>query len=128
MPPDRLPSPVIHTVASILSAHHYSHSKINGLFLGCGARELLEGGNLVTKITTWLRHSEEPFALLGCVLENFMELDTENADWLKGREKVAGTLAKYGFTYEKGGHIVGGATGAPSRSLDAIIRDRDLPA
>ncbi len=127
MPPDHLPAPVIHTVASVLSVHHYSHSQINGLFCGCGARELLKGGNLVTKITAWLKHSEEPFALLGCVLENFMELDTQNPDWLKARERVAATLAKYGFTYEKGGHIVGGATGAPSRSLDSIIRDRDLP-
>ena len=89
MPQDRLPSPVIHTVASILSAHHYSHSKINGLFLGCGARELLEGGNLVTKITTWLKHSEKPFALLGCVLVNIMELDTQDPDWLNGRERSA---------------------------------------
>ena len=128
MPPDRLPPPVIHTVASILSAHHYSHNKINALFLGCGARKLLEGGNLLTKITTWLKDSEEPFALLGCVLENFMELDTEHPDWLKGRERVAGTLAKYGFAYERGGHITGGATEAPSRSLDAMIQARDLQA
>jgi hypothetical protein len=28
----------------------------------------------------------------------------------------------------RGGHIVGGATGAPSRSLDTIIQERDLPA
>jgi hypothetical protein len=89
MPQDRLPSPVIHTVASVLSAHHYSHSKINGFFFGCGARELLEGGNLVTKITTWLKHSQKPFALLGCVLVNFMELDTQDPDWLKGRERSA---------------------------------------
>lgn len=128
MPPDRLPSPLIHTVADILSAHYYSHSKINALFVGCGADELSIGGSLLTRITTWLKESQQPFDLLGCVLENFMELNTQNADWLKGRERVTVTLAKYGLVYEQGGRIVGGATGAPSRSLDSMIRNRDLPA
>ena len=126
MPP--LPNPLIATVASILSSHYYSHSKINTLFLGCGAPDLLVGGNLIDKITAWLKASEDPFTLLGCVLENFMELETQQPGWLKSRERVRGTLAKYGLAYEHGGHIVGGATGAPSRSLDAIIQARDLPA
>jgi hypothetical protein len=128
MPPDRLPPPLIHTVADVLSIHHYSHSKITTLFVSCGAPEQSVGGNLIERMTAWLKESENPFALLGCVLENYMELDTQNPEWLKGRERLTTTLAKYGFAYERGGHIVGGATGAPSRSLDSIIRNRDLPA
>ncbi|MGH9548086.1 MAG: abortive infection family protein [Terriglobales bacterium] len=101
---------------------------IDHLFIGCGAPDLLVGGNLISKITAWLKESEEPFMLLGCVLENYMELDTQQPDWLKGREKVKGALARYGLAYEQGGHVVGARTGAPSRSLDNIIKARDLQA
>jgi hypothetical protein len=122
-----LPYPLIATVASILSEHYFSHSKIDNLFTQCQAVGPAPLGNLVEKMTAWLRQSDDPFALLGCVLENFMEMDTQDPDRLKRREKVASMLAKYGLAYETGGHIVGGATGAPSRSLDAIIRARDTP-
>lgn len=128
MPQDRLPPPLIHTVADVLSIHHYSHSKITTLFVACGAPEQSVAGNLIDRMTGWLKESENPFELLGCVLENYMELDTQHPDWLKGRDRVMASLAKYGFAYERGGHIVGGATGAPSRSLDAIIQARDIPA
>lgn len=128
MDPERIPAPLIHIVADVLSTHHHSHTKISTLFLGCGAPELSTGGNLINRITAWLKESERPFSLLGCVLENFMELDTQSPDWLKGKEKIANALSKYGLAYERGGRIIGGATGAPSRTLDAIIQTRDLPA
>jgi Abortive infection C-terminus len=128
MPPDRLPPPLIHTVADVLSIHHYSHSKIKTLFVGCGAPEESGSGNLTERMTAWLKESENSFALLGCVLENYMELDTQSPEWLKGRGRVAAALAKYGFAYERGGHIGGGTTGVPSRDLDAIIQARDIPA
>jgi len=123
-----LPNPLIATVASILSEHHYSHRLIDNLFTGCNAPDLPPGGNLISKITAWLRKSPTPFALLGCVLENFMELETESPEWLSRRAKINRALSAHGLSYGYGGHIVGGATGAPSRSLDSIVRERDIPA
>lgn len=123
-----LPNPLIAAVASILSEHHYSHRLIDNLFTRCNAPDLPPGGNLISKITAWLSESTEPFALLGCVLENFMEQETESPEWLGRRAKINRALATHGLSYGHGGHIVGGATGAPSRSLDAIIRARDIAA
>jgi Abortive infection C-terminus len=128
MPTDRLPNPLIATVASVLSEHFYSHRQIDNLFTRCNAPGPAAPGNLITKIEHWLSTSTEPFALLGCVLENFMEQDTEWAEWLQRRAKITKALAAYSLSYGKGGHIVGGVTGAPSRSLDSIIRERDIPA
>jgi Abortive infection C-terminus len=82
---------------------------------------------MATRIITWLKQSKTPFSLLGCVLQNYMEVETENQGWIKGRQSIATALAKYGFVYEMGGRIGGAPTGAPSRSLDAIIRARDMP-
>ena len=128
MPPDRLPAPVIHTAAHVLIAQHYSHRQIDNLFLRCGAPGPPPPGNLIEKVTTWLRNAPEPYRLLGAVLENFMEVQTENTEWLGRREEMTRALASQGLAYGPGGHILGGATGAPSQSLDTIIRDRDLPA
>src|SRR5262245_10323312 len=75
----------------------------------------------------WFRRSADPFALLGCVLENFMELETQSGDWLKRREKVTRALAKYGRSYGHARHIVGRPRGHRRRSLDAIIETGNLP-
>ena len=123
-----LPNPLIAAAADILSSHYYSHGQINNLFTQCHASGPPPEGNLARKITLWLTESTEPFALLGCVLENFMEQVTESPDWLDRRAKINRALATHGLSYGQGGHIIGGATGAPSRSLDSIIRERDLPA
>jgi len=128
MPADRLPAPLIHTAAHLLTTHNYSHRQIDTLFLRCGAPEPPPSGNLIEKVTTWLRNSPEPYRLLGSVIENFMEVQTEDGEWLGRREQMNRMLASHGLAYGLGGHIIGGATGAQSRSLNSIIRERDLPA
>src|SRR3989338_181915 len=102
-----LPNPLIAAAADILSSHYYSHGQINNLFTQCHASGPPPEGNLARKITLWL---------------------TESPDWLDRRAKINRALATHGLSYGQGGHIIGGATGAPSRSLDSIIRERDLPA
>lgn len=57
-----------------------------------------------------------------------MEQETESTDWLERRMRIERALASHGLSYGRGGHIIGGATGAPSRSLETIIWARDLPA
>jgi hypothetical protein len=45
---------------------------------------------------------------------------------LERRGRVERSLARYGLSYQKGGQILGGTTATPSRSLQMIIRERDL--
>jgi len=126
----RLPAPLIATVAEIL-ANHYSHTDLNTLFTRCRAPGLPSGGNKVQKVTGWLHAADDDsetdaFRVLGCVLKNFMERNTNQQDWLNYRIQIMEALAEFGFAYGTGGNIRGGATGVPSRSLETIIRQRDL--
>jgi len=62
--------------------------------------------------------------------ENYMEapLDPENswdAQLLQDRERISKVLAQCELLYVKGGKIVG-TLGAPSRTLEEFIRDRDM--
>jgi hypothetical protein len=132
MPPNVIPSPLIAEVASALASHLGSHSRIDNLFIRCRAPGNAPAGNMVAKISTWLRTANEnsdtdAFTVLGCVLEDFMERPTTSSDWLSLREKVQRTLASYGLSYEQGGRIMGASVGVPSRSVEAMIRARDLP-
>ncbi len=128
-----IPIPLIALVASVLASHYGSHSQIDNLLVRCRAPGPAPGGNMVEKITARLRTANEdpssdPFAILGCVLEEFMELQPTSEDWNAQRDRIRRALADYGFSYERGGRIMGAATGAPSRSLQSIIRERDLTA
>ncbi len=131
MPLPRIPISVIATVADLLAAHHNSRSKIDTLFVRCKAPGPPPSGNMVEQMKTWLmRADEDPgldaFALLGCVLEEFMDVITENQDWLNRRTTIQRALTDFGLSYGKGGRIFGGATGPQSRSLEMIVRDRDM--
>lgn len=95
-------------------------------------------GNCADKCTTWLkRASADPdvdaLAVLGGVLEEFMEVDSTrplstHGDLERERKRVADILARHGLSYRPGGRILGGKTAAPTRSLEAILRARDLAA
>ena len=43
------------------------------------------------------------------------------------RESVKRALAKHGLSYGAGGRIFGGAVSLPTKSLDALIRERNVP-
>lgn len=56
-----IPNPVIGTVADVIAAHYYSHSKIDALFMRSGAPGDKPLGNLETKCMEWLkRTNNEP--------------------------------------------------------------------
>lgn len=92
-------------------------------------------GNKCVKCSEWLKRANrdeqvDAFALLGGILENFMEVDLPNhgnAEIIdKGRSRITETLAKYGLSYTIGGRIAGGSIAAPTRTLDSALRKRDL--
>lgn len=133
---DTLPRPIATVVGSILGSYYYHHRTIEALFYECGASGDPPEGNCENKITHWLlRESEESgpavFTLLGKVLEEFMDADgiTRNLGRSKEEEqaRVGNILARYGLEYGLGGRIYGAGLSAPSKALDEILAQRQIP-
>lgn len=129
-----IPTAVIAVVSEEL-AESNTHTSLNGLFEKAGAPGEAPVGNKILKCRAWLRVTNEApevnaFAVLGAVLEEFMEVDPrwepEPGTHAKRKERVSATLAKHGLAYQAGGKIVGALVGAPSRTLESKLRDKDL--
>ena len=135
---DRIPHAVALVVGSILGMHYYSHRRLNVLFTECGAPGEPPEGNCQVKCTSWLKRcSDDPsvdaLGVLGRVLEEFMELSTplypQTLETLeKERARVKDILQRSGLSYHTGGRIHGATRGLASRSLEDILRSRDLAA
>lgn len=129
-----IPPQLIAIVAEVLGRYYYNHTSLNALFIGCGAPPDVPPGNCVQKCLTWLKQANEdpklsPLELLGCVLQKFMDSNTSPySNGKDDRDRIEKALAKNGLSYHPGGRIIGGQASAPSRSLEGIIREHDLPA
>jgi hypothetical protein len=130
-----IPSPVLSVCAEIV-AKRETHATLDSLFIYAGASGDPPLGNKLAKALQWLRATNkdervQPLHVLGCLIENYMEMpldDTENAcnrDKLQDREKIIKLLGQYELQYIKGGKI-NGAFGTPSRTLEEFIRDQDV--
>jgi len=134
----RIPNPVAVVVGQVLGAHYYSHRHLNNLFVEKGAPGDPPEGNCEDKCIDWLKRasadpSVDAHSILGGVLEEFMEVDRPrlgqgHAALEESRQRVRDTLAKTGLSYQQGGRILSSKTGAATRSLESILRARDLPA
>ena len=125
-----IPNPVIVVVADVLGSHYFNHTRLNVLFAEAGAPGDPPGGNCVSKCDQWLRRCSldlevDALAVLGRVLENFMEL--EHAE-TAGKERIRETLARYGLSYHQGGLILVAGSGPASKSLRELLQAKDLPA
>jgi hypothetical protein len=95
-------------------------------------------GSKHTKALEWLRRINkdesvaDPLAVIGRLIEGYLEapLDEENS-WdefkIKRNNRILKVLAQADLQYIKGGKLVG-SLAAPSRTLQEIIRGRDLTA
>jgi hypothetical protein len=138
MAPSRIPNPVAVVVGQVLGAHYYNHRRLNNLFVEKGAPGERPEGNCEDKCIEWLKRastdeSVDAFSVLGGVLEEFMEVDrppigTSEKALEQSRQRVRDALAKFGLSYHTGGRIIGANAGAPTRSLESILRARDLTA
>jgi hypothetical protein len=135
----RIPNPVIAVVAEVLGGHYYNHTRLNTLFAEAGAPGEAPPGNCVTKCEQWLKASNlnpgvEPLAVLGKVLETFMELPYVPRPWETSppaedpeRTRVEKILAKYGLVYVTGGHVRTIGSSPASATLKAKLHGLDLP-
>lgn len=134
----RIPNPVAAVVGEVLGSYYYNHRRLNTLFMEKGAPGDPIEGNCCDKCVRWLKQAsadstEDALAVLGGVLEEFMEVDSvgpsASPEWQTGaRQRVHDILARYGLSYRVGGRIIGSNAGTPTRSLESILRARDLGA
>jgi hypothetical protein len=127
-----LPVPVCSIVGSVLGNYFYSHKRLERLFYEAGAVGEVPEGNCVQKCQTWLKrmHTDvpDPSAVLGKLLEEFMEVDNSfNAEEQSaGRQKITEMLGRFGLSYRTGGLIFGATTALATKSLKQVLKDRDL--
>jgi len=132
----RIPNAVAAVVGEVLARHYYTHQALNTLFMEKGAPGDPPEGNCAEKATRWLmRANDDPtadaFAILGGVLEELMEVDNpghhQTRDRLElARSRIREVLARHGLSYHQGGRVLGAGGGAATRSLESVLRDRDL--
>lgn len=135
---ERIPQPVCVVVGDVLGGFYFNHRELETLFLEHGAPAAVPPGNCVEKVTRWLTvvsrdATVDACTILGGVLKHFMDDATQLAarpgvDVDKGRQRVRATLARHGMSYISGGRILGAAVGPPTKSLETILRARDLQA
>jgi hypothetical protein len=125
------------------SNQYYSHAQLDNLFLQADAPGEPPIGNKLVKCQSWLArcNKEEVNGLqvLGAVIEDFMERILDMTDtwgtpnkwseeWQGNRDKIHEALMCHGLTYSSGGKIYSvGSTGAV-KSLEQILRSKDLQA
>jgi hypothetical protein len=137
MPP--IPNPLI-AVAADLLAHVYTHTQIENRFLRAGIDPMhATGSNKVSRCQSGLRFAnlqlENPLEILGTLVEETIEVAAAPATYTSGtyhstteehKERFKKQLASHGLSYVNGGHIVPIGSGVTSRTLDEMIRSRDL--
>lgn len=136
---NQIPSPLISAVADIV-AERETHASLDSLFLHGGAPEEPPPGSKHVKALEWLRRTNKecpnPLQVLGRIIEAYMEEpppmggpfdDFPPPASTPEQEKINKALARYEMKYLRGGHIVT-SLGAPTRTLEEFIRDRDSPS
>ena len=116
---------------------HFSGTELDAVFMKAGAPGEVRGMvSKLSKCMTLLKRCNnapdaDPLRALGRVLADFMEVDPRGiqAGWRdEDRKRIQQVLAEHGLSYHQGGKILGGSTGAPTRSLEAALKSRDLHA
>lgn len=132
-----IPAALLSVCADIASGRE-THATLDSLFTYAGAAGDPPDGSKPAKALEWLRRTnkeisiQQPLDVLGRLIENYMEMQLNpNDSWdqqrLQDREKITKTLAQCELRYVRGGKIVG-SLGAPSRTLEEFIRERDISA
>ena len=137
-----IPAPVIAVLADNLP-NLETHAGLDNLFLHADAPGDPPEGSKAVKTQAWLRRtnkeSENPLSVLGKLIECYMEIpeqDEEDSElWGQPmpnpkklfKEKLTSILERCNLQYLSGGHISDGSS-APSKSLQQLIKGRNVPA
>lgn len=130
-----IPAYVISVVSEIVVGNE-THASLDALFMYAGAPGDPPPGSKSVKALEWLRRVNrdedvDPLEVLGLLIESYMETDLEDPNWgehnRERRDKIEKMLVRAELRYVDGGRIIG-ALGTPSRTLEDLIRGRDLAA
>jgi hypothetical protein len=131
----KIPIPVMAVVSDVIGGR-YTHAQIDNMMEAAGIEpETPPGGNRQVKARAWLQcanqTSADPLSTLGKVIIELMEVQDSSLKWdvevvEPHRERVRKALGEYGLTYVKGGYIATVGTTAVGKTLQDIIRARDL--
>ena len=130
----KIPVPLIAVVADIFS-QHYTHTEIDSRFFAAGFPADVPMGNKQQKCHAWLLRAnqlcEAPLSMVGHLIEELMET-VPSPSWGAEnpveayRTRISSQLSALGLCYQTGGHILQLGSSAASRTLQQIVRDRDL--
>jgi hypothetical protein len=130
----RIPAPLLSVIAEIASTRE-THASLDSLFTYAGALGDPPEGSKKTKALSWLRLVNKdtninPIDVAGRLIETYMEEPIDpDSDWdkhkVESRARLSKVISECELQYVKGGKLVG-TLGAPSRSLEEFIRDRDV--
>lgn len=137
-----IPSPIIAVLSEYLPRVE-SHASLDNLFMHADAPGDPPEGSKLVKVQSWLRrinkNSEEPLTILGRIVEPYVEFDEslapESQAWdrehkevkIELRQKLNDVIAGSGLRYHSG-TISGANNIGPSKSLESLIRGRDIPS
>ncbi len=138
----QIPAPIIAVLADNLPKLE-THAGLDNLFLHADAPGDPPEGSKPVKTQTWLRRinkeSESPLSVLGKLIECYMEIpeqeEEESVSWGRPmpnpekqfKEKLISIFDQCNLQYISGGYISDGSS-APSKSLQELIKGRNIPA
>lgn len=128
--PSTITRAVARVIGEVLGAHYYSHRRIEALCYESGLSGDPPLGNCSDKITSWIcREADtsptEIVSIVGRLICGFMDSDHEGH--AAERKRIEKILAIEGLSYSHGGRIFGAAVSVPARSLDDLLRKKDIP-
>lgn len=132
----KIPPPVIAIVSEILSKW-YTHYSLNNLFYSADAPGVPPEGSKLVKCQSWLIRCNkaddvDAFVVLGKLLEDFMEREVEfsldSDKRQEDRDRITKELSKRRLCYYQGGYIRKAGTSGVTKSLEQILKDKDLSA
>jgi len=135
-----IPAPVIAVLADNLP-NLETHAGLDNLFFHADAPGEPPEGSKPVKTLAWLRkvnkESDNPLSVLGKLIECYMEIPEQDEDEFgeqptpnlkkQFKEKLSSVLEQCNLQYISGGYISDGSS-APSKSLQELIKGKDIPA
>ncbi len=131
-----IPNSVIGAVASVISAHYYSHSQLDTLFMESGAPGNVPEGNCEKKCSAWLLKCNkdrtiDAHAVLGAVIQDYMDMlpppFSSHSDLVEeGRNRIKESLAKNQLSYQTNGYILLAGSNPTTKTLEYYFKAGDF--
>lgn len=134
-----IPNAVIGAVASVIAEHYYSHSKLDTLFMECGAPGSAPDGNCEKKCSLWLKRcNEDPsidaLNVLGSIIQEYMDKEPPSSLFgeqmdsklVDGQTRIMKALAKNQLVYRTNGYITKAGSTPITKTLEDYLSSGDF--